>query len=669
MPVMNCTKDGKKGKKWGESGFCYTGPNAEQKAIEQGQAIEANKNKGINSAMDKKLSYRNATVEVGNVGEDNNPNIRVAFSSDEPVLVYDYARGEPVYEVLGHNSGEIDLGFIGSGRAPVLLDHNRDSDSHIGVVDKVEVDGGRARALLRFSNSPKGQLVRDDVMSGIKSNVSVGYIVNKSEEIGERDGYKVIRAINWSPKEISLVAIPADESVGVGRSETTTLNKKDKKMTEEVKNKAPEIDIEAVKREATQAESKRVSAILSTGNAHNMQQAAAEFIERGKSADDFRRFTLEELAKKAAEKPVEDNVPAITSRTDANIGMSEKELKKYSIRRAILASAFPQDKQFVRDAGFEMEVSEAAEKNLATAKRGSFVVPNDVLMEGRLSKRDLVIGQDGSPLVNDAGYYTKATDTMSMIELLRNRMFTQQAGATVLSGLVGDVSFPRHDTAATIYYVSEGVDVTESTQAIGQVLMQPKTAGVLNEYSRKLLIQSSIDVENFVRNDQAAVLARGVDGGALAGSGTAGQPTGVLNQSGVGTSTIGSGSPANVWADVVNLWTDVATANADQGSLGYISAVNVAAYLKTAKKDAGSGDYVYAGGQIDGYPVYVTNQQTTSKIVYGNWAELLIGIWGGLDVLVDPYTKSASGGVRIVSFISYDVAVRHAGSFSIGTLA
>ena len=291
-----------------------------------------------------------------------------------------------------------------------------------------------------------------------------------------------------------------------------------------------------------------------------------------------------------------------------------------------------------------------------------------------MERRDLTAG------TNNAGGYTVATDVLasSFIELLRNRMMVRAAGATMLADLQGNVAIPSQSAGATAYWVAENGAPTESQQTLGQVSLTPKTVGAYTDYSRRLLMQSSIDVEAFVRSDLATVLALAIDLAALHGTGASNQPTGIAATSGIGSVAGGTNGLAPAWSHIVGLETEVAIDNADIGRLSYMTNAKVRGKLKQTAKVA-STDSVMIWGDSDtplnGYPAFVTNQVSStldkgtstgvcSAIFFGNWADLLIGMWGGLDILVDPYTGSTAGTTRIVALQDVDVAVRHAQSFA-----
>ena len=192
--------------------------------------------------------------------------------------------------------------------------------------------------------------------------------------------------------------------------------------------------------------------------------------------------------------------------------------------------------------------------------------------------------------------------------------------------------------------------------------MTPKTVGVHTDVTRQLMLQSSLDVENLIRDDLAKSMAIAIDDGALEGSGSSGNPRGITNTSGINTVSLSSAA-APTFAEMVSIETAVAVDNALVGDLAYIINPTNFGTLKTTAKDSGSGLFVAENGQVNGYPVVVSNQLTANNYVFGNFNDLLIGFFGGLDITVDPFTNSTSGTVRIVALQSVDVAVRHAVSF------
>ncbi len=418
----------------------------------------------------------------------------------------------------------------------------------------------------------------------------------------------------------------------------------------------------------------------------------AEADKRGLSADEERTYTEylssmdglqvkidreQELAQREAamDQPMRRAMkPGGSGDAPGNIGMDAKDARRYSLVRAINAMATGN----WRGAELEFEASQAVAKRLGFEPQGLFV-PYDFMEQRDLTK---------SPTT--AGGAMVSTDLLaaSFIDLLRNRMVVQQAGATVLTGLVGDIAIPRQTGGATAYWVAEGNAPAESDQTFDQVTMTPKTVGTFTDISRKLLKQSSVDVEGLIRSDLSKTLGIEIDRAAFHGTALNNQPRGILATSGIGAVYAGgatvNGTNANgaapVWADVVNLEKEVAADNADIGSLAYITNAKMRGKLKQVWKNATYGEiplWLDGPTPINGYRGLVSNQVASnlskggsgavlSAMLFGNFADLLIGMWGGLDLLVDPYTGGTSGTVRVIALQDVDVAVRHAESFAAG---
>jgi len=537
---------------------------------------------------------------------------------------------------------------------PLLMDHN--SRDHVGVIESVQIGADRVgRAVVRFGKSARAEEVFNDVKDGIRRNVSVGYVIHKAVLQSTEEDKDAYRVSDWEPFEVSLVSVPADTSVGVGRSmETTEPNP----VIQIQENKMPEINHEenqqrAVK-DALGGEQKRIAEIIAIGEQfakYGADKLASEALRSGQPVDQFRAVVLQKVS----------TAPVPT----ADIGMSEKEAKNYSFLRAINALANPGDRKAQELAAFEREASDAFAGKHGRAASG-FFVPSEV------QRRDLNVA------TTTAGGHSVATNLLaaSFIDLLRNKMALTGLGAQFLTGLVGNIAIPRATGGATAYWVAESGAPTESQQAFDQVAMTPRTVGAFTDISRKLLLQSSIDVEGFVRNDLATVLALAIDLAGVNGSGASNQPTGILNTSGIGSVAGGTNGLAPTYQNMIDLETLVAVANADVGAMGYLTNAKVRGKLKSTQKVATYGDdFVWEDCIVNGYNATVSNQVPSnltkgtssgvcSAILFGNFADLIIGQWGALDLTVDPYTGSTSGTVRVVALQDVDIAVRHAESFA-----
>ena len=404
-----------------------------------------------------------------------------------------------------------------------------------------------------------------------------------------------------------------------------------------------EVDIQAVEAQARQAAQKNAAQIVELGSRHNKSEMAQRAISEGVSIEEFRGQLLEEIG-------------SIGAVEDQEIGLSRKEVGKFSMMRAIHALANPTDRRAQEAAAFEFEASRAAAQQYGVTAQG-IMLPAEVL---RNWKRDMSAGSDGDLIAEDF----KGEE---FIDALRNASSVMQAGARMLGGLSGDVKIPKKTAASTAAFVaSEGTAAAESEMTIGNVSMAPKTLGAFTDVTRQLLIQSSLDVEALIRDDLAQSIATAIDKAGLEGSGTSGNPEGILNTTGVNQVTnFAAANPT--FAEVVTLETAVAEDNALMGNLSYILPASMYGALKTTEKATNTAQFVVEpGGTINGYQGIVSNQATAGNLYFGNFSDLLIGMFGGLDIVVDPYSNSTSGTVRVVALQSVDVAVRHAVSFAFG---
>jgi HK97 family phage major capsid protein/HK97 family phage prohead protease len=581
----------------------------------------------------RSLTGKYQRAELTSFDEVEERTFEFPFSSEYPVARY---FGN---EILSHESKAADLSRLNDG-APLLFNHN--PDRVIGVVERAYIDGNKRRgyARVRFSRNSFAQEILSDVKDGVLRNVSFGYSIDKMEERGSGD----FVATAWSPYEISVVSVPADPGVGIGRSledDNAASAAPTPDPIPSMENTTP--DLAVVRAEAAEAERARISDITSLCTKHGMEDLGRQMVESGRSIDEARAAVLDKL-----------NIPQETvTMQAADIGLSEKESRSFSFLRAINYLSNPTDRSAREAAAFEIEASEAAAAKLGRQSRG-ITIPQDVL------RRDLNVG------TASAGGNLVATDldAGSFIDLLRNASALDQAGATVLTGLTGNVAIPRQSGAATAYWVAESGSPTESQQTVDQVSLVPRTVAAYTDFSRRLMIQSSIDVENMVRSDLASVIALKIDAAGLYGTGSNSEPLGLKNTTGIGTEDFAAAAPT--FAEVVALESDVATANALLGTPVYLMNAAMRGNLKTTKKDAGSGIFIMENGEVNGYRGVLSNQVASGDLWFGNFADLIIGYFSGLDLMVDPYTHSTSGTVRVVAMQDCDIAIRHPESFSRG---
>lgn len=654
--------------------------------------------------------------------------LRLSVSSEQPYL-RDSWWDAPWIEILGHKDGEIDLTRLNDGAA-VLANHDRYSAvgntplAGIGAVERSWIEGDRLMADLALSRREALADLRQDIADGLVKNVSIGYLINervlvKANGDGQPDEYRVT---SWTPFEVSLVDIPADASVGLGRGNANADKTESPAARYRVVDLPPAVGTTTGERSMNQAvatppadanptatsaarsaghdplamERERAREIRALGRQFKLEGDADKAIDEGMSIDGFRKLVTDKLVDTGKLRPAES----------PEIGMSEREIKQFSFCRALLAAADPLHAAQI--APFEMECSRAAQDKRGDSRdktrEAALTIPVDVLSRGiaindgiaqavarsliaraqRTSNEALAMYRDLTVGSATAGGNLVATELLgsSFIDLLRNAMVLDKLGVTWLRDLNGNIAIPSQTGAATAYWVAESGAPTESAQAVGQVTMTPKTVGAFTDYSRRLLLQSSVDVEAFVRADLAAIIALAIQTAAINGSGSNNEPTGLLNTSGIGSVAGGDNGAAPTYDHMVDLESAIAIANADAGTMAYLTNAKVRGKLRKTQEFASTnGKAVWTSGrergmgEVLGYDAVVTNAVPStltkgtangvcSAIAYGNWADLLIGMWGGLDVMLDPYTGATSGTKRVVALQDVDIAARRVASFA-----
>ncbi len=600
----------------------------------------------------QEIKTNNRAFRVAQVGKIDieNRTVELAFSSEAEVPRW-YG-----LEVLDHSPGAVVMDRLQDG-APLLVEH--ECEDQIGVVESVSIDADRrGRAVVRFGRSERAEEIFQDVQDGIRRHVSVGYIVHDAKLTEERDGVDVWTITAWEPFEISIVAVPADISVGVGRSLGSTALSETAPEKPEMTDKiaapaAPAPDNAAERSKGTEAERARVNAIMEMGEKFGAPELAREFVKDGHDVNAFQRALLDHVNSKA-QRPLNEQMKA------ADIGLSDKEARNFSFLRVIRALADPTDRRAMDAAAFEFEASRAAADRLGK-DTDKFVIPSDVLTRA--------LNTETSGLASgDTGGFGIATTLLpgSFIDYLRNRTTIMQLG-TVMGGLVGNFDIPKQVAAAQGYWLGEDEDATESNLDLGQIHLSAKTVAAYSEITRKLMVQSSLDVEALVRTDLAKALALTLDRAGYYGTGTDKQPLGIANHTGV--HAVGFAAAQPTFAELVYMETQIALNNADVASMAYVGNAAFRGHAKTTLKFPGvngSGTIWEPGNTVNGYRTEITNQVTTGDVFMGNFADLLIGMWGGLELLVDPYTNSKKGKLRVVVFQDVDFALRRTQSFSVG---
>lgn len=603
--------------------------------------------------------------------------VEVAVSSEYPV------RRWFGMEVLDHSADAIDMHRLQAG-AP-LLDSHRSYTDPLGVVEEAWLDGDRRlRARVRFGKGERAEEVWQDVVDLIRRNISCGYLIHEMVLERSDDNLDHYRVTRWEPFEVSSVAVPADPTVGVGRSNPETTNTITIRGTampkpNEATNTAGTTDQpqggqrqHAEPADPIKTERQRCADISALGEMHNRRDLAQAAIEGDKSLSDFMRELRDATGAPSptatpAIRQGDRDLPSFTDQqrgvTAAALGATDKEVESYSLMRALDAAATGKwDK-----AGVEREMSVAVANKLGKEARGIFV-PHDVLLRTLAHhpsmSRGLSVGTAGK------GGELVATDLLvdQFIDILRNRTVIAQLGARMLSGLEGEVDIPKKVNASNFYWLAEGADVTESDFDLSLLTLKPKTVAGAISVTRKLRKQASRSAEALIIDDLMNGIGVAIDHALIHGDGLNNTPTGLKNQVGVGA--LEFPSTGIDWASVVAMETKISTYNADVGALAYLTSVAQRGAAKTKQAFEGTGERLWTKeSEVNGYRSVATNQMSGADWLFGDFSQILIGMWGVLDLKPDPYAKAASDGLVVRVFQDVDTNVRRPEAFCHATQA
>jgi len=603
---------------------------------------------------------------------------RIAFSaaSDYPV--------ERWYgvEILDMSKGAMRSDRLRSGSVPLLFNHNMDQP--IGMVDaKGGTDGKRLNLEADFfPGDPEAAVTENRVANGLR-NVSIRYRVHSVEEVmtGADAGKTFIR--DWEILEASIVTIPADPTVGVGRAVSDEeFEVRVMRAAEQVKapsgaekNPATPVVITVESRKmdeqiiapggngekpigAVEAEKERREAIINLCKSNRIDnRVQGRWIEQGTPLTAVAKEILDVMEERGKLAPV----------AASEVGLSRKDTQQYSLFRAIRALRFgSSDPKYMDAAKFEIECSRQVAKQIGREGSTGILVPGEVLVRslGDAATRAMAVSPGAK------GGYMVSVENAGFIDILRNRSVAMRMGARQLSGLTGNVMFPRQTGKPTVtWQAGEGVSVTAADQTLGQLSMTPKTCIAITDVSEQLLRQSSPSAEAFVMADLAADVAiDGVDAAVINGTGGA-QPLGIKNTTGI---TSGQDSATCTYAKLLAFPVAAGGANAIRGNPGWVTNIAGAAVLMQKQRFTSTDTPVWVGNLLDGslvgFNAMSSEQLASGNLIFGSWDELVIGDWGVLELSTDnggTRFNQAQVGIRAMWMV--DVMLRYPQAFVVST--
>ena len=617
----------------------------------------------------------------------------LSFSSEEPV------RRFWGIEILDHGPGSVRMSRLESGRVAFLMDHANEIAAQVGVVEAASVSWTRGSVQCKNggdrSRPRSGGL---DVAKHRRQCKCWLHQVHAMQLESSGDDGEVYRVTDWEPVEVSLVSVPADSSVGVGRSATGPGGRMFDDNGQGASGAAvthTRADVDTARAEAQTDERDRVLALRSLGKTHaefDGEAIAESLIASGGTIQDLFRSVRERQ-----ERAYTDDQAAI-ERSRSSRGMPSilpggrrgDDPHDFSFRRLILQGLNKAGtkgfgaKELSRDC---LDWQGPETERTGESNRGKlgpcFTVGADILGDVRwpgAAVRELTSGtgtnQGGNLIAQD---FLES----EFVALLRNSSAIVQH-ARILADLVGDVEIPKQLAGRAATWLSETGALSLTDPTFSQLTLSPKELGAATQYTRKLLLQSSPDIEMLLRMDLAETIALGLDAAAINGSGSSNQPTGILNTTGIGSVSASGTAVANkgapfTWADIVALETEVALDNAMGTAPLYVMNAAARGHAKTTLKGGSASDaFIWDNSTpstpVNGHMTSVSNQLPTNltvdsgsvatAVLFGDAQNLTLGLWSGIDIEVNPYLKLLSRQIQVVAYQDVDLVLKNAESWA-----
>ena len=352
----------------------------------------------------------------------------------------------------------------------------------------------------------------------------------------------------------------------------------------------------------------------------------------------------------------------------------QKFTESFSILRALNTAITGKPLQ-----GAEAEAYEEAQREARSFGKD---LSGNVGVPGFVMNRTATSPSQNVTAVGDGGYGV-FTDFAGHIAPLRPRPVVEQAGATVIRGATSNLRFTKNSTVSVAWEGGENDANAEAVSTFSVLDLSPNRLGAFTDISKQLMLQSTPDVEAIVMEEIRRAIENAVDTAAINGAGTGGEPTGILNE-GIGVVAIGTNGGAVTWQHIVDLEKEVAIDNADFGRMAYITNPQVRGKLKTTEKATNTAQFIYTDspvgegqmprGLMNGYNAMISTNVPSdltkgtgtdlSAVIFGAFNALYIAQFGGLDIVVDPYTLSKNAVVTMVVNSWWDMGLRYPSHFA-----
>lgn len=356
--------------------------------------------------------------------------------------------------------------------------------------------------------------------------------------------------------------------------------------------------------------------------------------------------TDEETPKEENENETEDEMPEDDKEQRNNQNISTN-MTKFSLIKAI--------NDVVNNRALDDVAKEVVAKGIAEMRKSGLAVAGSIQLPVLETENEEMRANGVLAQTAGAGMENIATEKLDILEPLRANMVMSQAGATYLTGLVGNISIPAY-TGSNVAWAGEVAAAANGAGDWSEIKLQPHRLTAYVDVSKEFLLQDSNDAEAMLRRDIIAAIGNKLESTILgADAGTDEKPAGLFD--GVTAMTT-----AVKFGDIVDAEAELDAANVS-GAYTYILSPKAKAALRTLSKDAGSGRFVLEDGEIEGSKALVSSNVVAKGMVVGDFTDYVIAQWGAIDLVVDNYTKATEGKVRLVVNAYFDAKPRRATSF------